>query len=152
MAVILGRTHPDVFAAVGAHSGLPFAAAQDVPGAFRAMQGHAARSAPAPRKPMPTIVFHGTADRTVAARNGDAIVQDALAGAALQAQPHVAGAYTLTRYVDADGRVQVEHWLVNGAGHAWSGGDPSGSHVDPSGPDASAQMLDFFLQHARPAS
>jgi poly(hydroxyalkanoate) depolymerase family esterase len=153
MAVILGRTHPQLFAAVGAHSGLPFAVAQDVPGAFRAMQGHAPRTAPTPGEPMPTIVFHGSADRTVDARNGQAIVHDALAGTGLHAQPHVADTdtHTCTRYVDADGASQVEHWLLKGQGHAWSGGDPAGSHVDPSGPGASAQMLRFFLQHSRAA-
>ena len=168
MAVILGRTYPDVFAAVGAHSGLPFAAAHDVASAFPAMRGaaepgRAIGAATRERRVgasgvMPTIVFHGNADRTVHQRNGTAIAHDAVADAAIDAPlaghrtEATAGGRRHTRetFVDADGRSMVEHWVLHGAGHAWSGGDPSGSHVDPLGPDASAEMLRFFLQHAHP--
>ncbi|WP_199171561.1 MULTISPECIES: extracellular catalytic domain type 1 short-chain-length polyhydroxyalkanoate depolymerase [Luteimonas] len=163
MAVILGRTYPDVFAAVGAHSGLPFGAAQDVPGAFAAMQGRGtARTAPGANavaaQRMPTIVLHGSADHTVQAGNGTAIVEDATAGNAatppLRAGPtetlRVNGREaTRTAYVDDAGRVQVEHVVIAGAGHAWSGGDAAGSHTDAQGPDASALILAFCLQHAR---
>lgn len=165
MAVILGETYPDVFAAVGAHSGLPFAAAHDMPSAFAAMKsgagsaGAAKRSGNAPRAqdhvPVPTIVFHGDADHTVTHRNGLAIVRaaaaDTSAQAPLRASVHpgaVAGGRTYTREVFADHTAQsiVEHWTVHGAGHAWSGGSASGSYTDPSGPDASAEMVRFFLQ------
>ncbi len=165
MAVILGRAYPDVFAAVGAHSGLPYGAAHDVPSAFAAMQGgsppaaagDAARRPPAAGRAMPTIVFHGNADRTVHQRNGTAIVSDAVARFAAQAPltstrsevPSGDGrACTREAFVDAAGHACVEHWVVHGAGHAWSGGDAAGSYTDPTGPDASAQMLRFFLQHA----
>lgn len=167
MAVILGRTYPDVFAAVGAHSGLPFGAAHDVASAFQAMHGAtgagAAIGAAARERRaetagvMPTIVFHGNADRTVHQRNGTAIAHDAVADAAINAplaaqriEATAAGRrHTRETFVDADGRSMVEHWVLHGAGHAWSGGDPSGSYVDPLGPDASAEMLRFFLQHAQ---
>ncbi|MDR7193580.1 extracellular catalytic domain type 1 short-chain-length polyhydroxyalkanoate depolymerase [Luteimonas terrae] len=160
MAVILGRTYPDKFAAVGAHSGLPFGAATDVPGAFAAMQGRSARNATPPDADghrVPTIVVHGTADHTVRANNGSAIVADATAGttsvAPLRAEmsetARVNGREcTHTAFVDSEGRVRVEHVLVTGAGHAWSGGDPSGSHTDAKGPDASALILAFCLRHA----
>lgn len=164
MAVILGRTHPDVFAAVGAHSGLPFGAAHDVAGAFSAMQGNAgapARTRADGMRAVPTIVFHGDADRTVHPRNGSAIADAAIAAVqAIDDAPLVArrtestvGGRRATRveYVDQHGRSQVEHWLLEGAGHAWSGGDPGGSYSDAAGPDASAEMLRFFLQHARAA-
>ncbi|QOW20524.1 PHB depolymerase family esterase [Lysobacter ciconiae] len=167
MAVILGRTYPDVFAAVGAHSGLPFAAATDMSGAFAAMQGRAATpgagaksNAAAARRsaravPIPTIVFHGDADRTVNASNGQAIVDDILgshepsdrlASASVQAE---AGGRAYTRQIHADdsGLPIVELWDLHGAGHAWSGGNPAGSFTDASGPDASAEMLRFFLRH-----
>lgn len=162
MAVILGRTYPDVFAAVGAHSGLPFAAARDMPGAFAAMQGHgparSARPGEAQGTRMPTIVIHGTADRTVAVDNGRAIVDDAIV-AGSGARPLQAGASeraavngrdtVRTEYRDDEGRVWVEHVEIDGAGHAWSGGDPSGSHTDAKGPDASQLILQFCLRQTR---
>ena len=170
MAVILGRTYPDVFAGVGAHSGLPFGAANDMAGAFAAMQGSVpARGDDAGgvsgtlsrrARRMPTIVFHGDADRTVNVVNGRAIV-DGMADSigadtplkAHSVQSEVDGrSYTRDSHTDGSGKTLVEFWRLHGAGHAWSGGDPAGSHVDATGPDASAEMLRFFLQHANAGS
>ncbi len=148
MAVILGQTHPDVFAGIGAHSGLPHGAAQDVASAFAAMHGGAATRAAASQPGVPTIVFHGDHDRTVVAGNADAIVGHALgadASAALTRETTSSAGSTRTVYRDAAGRAQVEQWLVHGAGHAWSGGSKKGSFTNPNGPDASAEMVRFFL-------
>ena len=80
MAVILGETYPDVFSAVGAHSGLPAGSAKDVPSAFAAMAGQGAgapvRTSAGPA--MRTIIFHGSADATVHPSNGEGIVRHAL--------------------------------------------------------------------------
>lgn len=162
MAVILGRTYPEVFAAVGAHSGLPFAAARDMSGAFAAMQGRGAARSATPGNAqgirVPTIVIHGTADRTVAVDNGRAIVEDAIAAGA-GARPLQPGAslretvngrdMIRSEYRDDEGRVWVTHVEIDGAGHAWSGGDPAGSHTDGKGPDASALILQFCLRQTR---
>ena len=166
MAVILGQTYPDVFAGVGAHSGLPFAAATDMTGAFAAMQGRAtavingrARAGGSHMQgagTVPTIVFHGDADRTVNLSNGHAIVEDILerqrSGAALRlesVQSEAAGRlYTRDTHIDAAGKSLVEFWRLHGAGHTWSGGDPAGSHVDAGAADASGALLRLFLQHA----
>ena len=154
MAVILGETYSEVFAAVGAHSGLPFAAADDVASAFAVMKAGPERAGARPPRvgTVPTIVFHGDADRTVAVGNGDAIIRDATMHAA---RPSVhAGvapggrAYTQTVFTDAAGRSRAESWRLHGAGHAWSGGSAQGSYTDPTGPDASAEMVRFFLQQA----
>ncbi len=159
MAVVLGRTYPDVFAAVGAHSGLPYRAAHDMGSAFAAMRGGAAgvtdTQAHAAATGIPTIVFHGDRDHTVAAANGDAIVahQTSVGGAAASTQHsgvvHGGRRYVRTTYADASGRTKVEDWRVHGGGHAWMGGSATGTYTDPQGPDASAEMVRFFLQHAR---
>lgn len=159
MAVILGQTHPDVFAAVGAHSGLPFGAAKDVAGAFAAMNGTGA-PAPARRKyaaPTPAIVFHGSADRTVHPLNGERIAADTLAAGPDQTMVDKttarSGGRSHTREITTtlEGHALVEHWVVEGLGHAWSGGRPGGSYTDPKGPDASAEMVRFFLAQPRRA-
>jgi poly(hydroxyalkanoate) depolymerase family esterase len=153
MAVILGETYPDVFAAVGAHSGLPFAAAHDMASAFTAMKAGPGQAAATPQDTthatVPTIVFHGDADHTVAASNGRAIVRDASVGADITVETgDTPGGRSYTRkiFADAAGRARGEHWLVHGTGHAWSGGSAQGSYTDPAGPDASAEMVRFFLQ------
>ncbi|CAA9346939.1 MAG: Poly(3-hydroxybutyrate) depolymerase [uncultured Lysobacter sp.] len=160
MAVILGATYPDVFAAVGAHSGLPYAAAHDMPSAFGAMQGNGGHAAQAhlPSAPrVPTIVFHGDRDHTVNVSNGWAITEHAARGGAgdvplrMSAGPHGGGSsHSLQRTVHADenDRPVVEHWLLHGTGHAWSGGSPEGSYTASRGPDASAEMIRFFLLHS----
>jgi poly(3-hydroxybutyrate) depolymerase len=101
--------------------------------------------------PVPTIVFHGDADHTVAASNGRAIVRDASVGADITVETGEASggrSYTRKIFADAAGRPRGEHWLVHGTGHAWSGGSAQGSYTDPAGPDASAEMIRFFLQLA----
>ncbi|MDN5568588.1 MAG: PHB depolymerase family esterase [Paracoccus sp. (in: a-proteobacteria)] len=150
MAVILGQSYPDLFAAVGAHSGLPHGAARDVASAFAAMAGQGAE-APATGTAIRTIVFHGTADMTVHPSNGDKIVRHALdCGPAQSLQRDEQGqtegrSFNRSVTLGDDGRPAVEHWVVTGMGHAWSGGHPSGSYTDAKGPDASAQMVRFFL-------
>ena len=162
MSVILGAEYPELFAAVGAHSGLPQGAAHDVASAFGAMKGGPATArrsraddaaAPGSQPLVPTIVFHGDADQTVVPRNGDAIVEQA--GAAgdsrLSASVKRGGSadgrgYTLTVYTDDAGKPRLEHWVLHGAGHAWSGGSSEGSYTDANGPDASAEMVRFFLR------
>jgi poly(hydroxyalkanoate) depolymerase family esterase len=164
-AAIMGMTYPDLYAAVGVHSGLACGAARDLPSAFAAMrQGgtgsdRSVAGATERQAMVPTIVFHGDADRTVHPRNGDDVLRqfEAFARADLQRStergeiPQGHG-YTRTRHADATGRVVLEQWVVHGAGHAWSGGSAAGSYTDARGPDATRAMLRFFLEHARGAA
>lgn len=165
MAVVLGECYPDLFAGVGAHSGLPYGSASDIPSAMAAMKGgrsgmpgvRLAAAAGAAGSPVPTIVFHGDRDHTVQQSNGAEIVrqaQDAFVARAghgplnattLEDASHGGRACRVTRHVDGAGDVRLEAWTIHGAGHAWSGGDPRGSHADPRGPDASKEMVRFFL-------
>ena len=156
MAVILGRAYPDVFAAVASHSGLPLGAAHDVGTAFAAMHRGAAEAAHDDAPGVRTIVFHGDADATVNERNGAAIVDQAVQaferhGTALQRLTRLDAECggrrcTSSTFTDASDRVLVEHWRVHGAAHAWSGGDAAGSYADAAGPDASAEIVRFFLE------
>jgi poly(hydroxyalkanoate) depolymerase family esterase len=165
MSAVLAATYPDVFAAVGIHSGLPHAAASNLATALSAMRhGPLERKEPAARAPVPTIVFHGDQDRTVHPDNGEEVIaqarwgreaqDDADDGAGMTVERGaVPGgrSYTRTLHRDADGRCDAEHWLVHGSGHAWSGGHAMGSYTDPLGPDASVQMLRFFIEHPKRA-
>ncbi|MEH6647489.1 extracellular catalytic domain type 1 short-chain-length polyhydroxyalkanoate depolymerase [Sulfitobacter sp.] len=154
MAVILGQTYPDIFSAIGAHSGLPFGAANDVPSAFAAMGGNALNTpAPTPQNnAVRAIVFHGSADSVVHPSNGDRILQDALhctTGQTIETKEEsTASNRRFTRSIAShpDGATAVEHWRIEGLGHAWSGGDPKGTYTDASGPDASAEMILFFFE------
>lgn len=148
MAAILGDAYPDLFAAVGVHSGLASGAASNVQEALAAMKTGAARRARPAASP-PTIVFHGDQDAVVNPANGEqAVAASAGAGAtqpaAQRAHSPNGRDYTRHLYKAASGRVVAEHWVVHGAGHAWSGGSAQGSYTDAQGPDASDEMLRFF--------
>jgi poly(hydroxyalkanoate) depolymerase family esterase len=167
-AVIMGITYPDLYGAIGAHSGLACGAARDLPSAFVAMrEGEAVavhRSGSASgnggyRRIVPTIVFHGDQDTTVHPRNGDQIIAQATATTTTDLQTRVqhgrvpgGHAYRRTLHTDASGQAIFEQWVIHGAGHAWSGGSPSGSYTDPQGPDAAREMLRFFLEHPHPSA
>ena len=156
-AAVMGATYPDLYAAIGVHSGLACGVARDVASAFAAMrQGGpaAAVSRAGPRRVMPTIVFHGDRDTTVSPINGDQVIAQSKAGADLRMsmshrRSEGGTAYTRIVQADEDGRPLLEQWVLHGAGHAWSGGNPAGSYTDPDGPDASREMLRFFLKQRR---
>jgi poly(hydroxyalkanoate) depolymerase family esterase len=153
LAAIMAVTYPDLYAAVGIHSGMPFGSVKDLFSALAAMR-YGATTVPTPPAPlMPLIVFHGEHDKTVNPFNGERLVAQWLAPAAAQrvAAPTIENAeskgraYRRTTYHDRRGHVIVEYWAVRGLGHGWSGGSRAGSHTDPRGPDASREMLRFFL-------
>ena len=162
MAAIVAAAYPDVFAAVGVHSGLPVGAARNLTEALTAMKHGVvtptsptgATSATSASRATPTIVFHGDQDRTVHARNAHGLVHAATAGRPWE-ESTVGGVsaggrrHTRTAHV-RDGKSHAEHWQLHGAGHSWSGGHPAGSYTDAKGVSASMEMMRFFLQHRLP--
>ena len=174
MAATMATTYPDLYAAAGVHSGLPHGAAQNLPAALAAMQGsqrmshsrHSTGGSHTDAACAPTIVFHGDRDTTVHPCNGEQVTaqsmsshaapgatdaKDALRVIVESGKVPNGHAYTRSTHHDANGRPLVEHWLIHGAGHAWSGGSPRGSYTDPKGPDASREMLRFFYEHPQGA-
>ena len=167
MAAILARAYPDVFAAVAVHSGLAPGSAANMGEAFSAMARGGAGTAPGarghgvPASPVPTMVIQGSADRTVAPVNAEHVLRDAIRANALGApeardldptrpsatsRGQVDGGYPFThaRWTDRRGALLHELLLVDGLGHAWSGGAEGGSFTDPRGPDATEAILRFF--------
>ncbi len=170
MAVVMGETYPELFAGVGVHSGLAFGSAKDVASAMARMKGgrsgmpglkgmpvDLAGSGARATRAVPTIVFHGDRDHTVQQSNAGEVVKQArdahetgAGGVGLTERTQAGEArggrrYTRTVHANASGHVIIESWVLHGAGHAWSGGDARGSYTDAVGPDASAEMVRFFL-------
>jgi poly(hydroxyalkanoate) depolymerase family esterase len=166
MAAIMAAAYPDLYAAVGVHSGLPVGRARDLITGLAAMKKAPAgggRSAGRLRQRVPVIVFHGDRDDIVHSGNGDAVLEQflhAVPGSPveplrrLQERAGDAGGrgHTRTAMLDSTGRSVAEFWELHGAGHAWSGGSPAGSYTDPAGPNASAEMLRFFLGQVDPGA
>jgi poly(hydroxyalkanoate) depolymerase family esterase len=157
MAHVMGATYPEVYAAVGVHSGLPYGAAADVASAFAAMRGdprrqrqQKTRSASDDTLRPRTIIFHGDADHIVHPSNAAKIAEmQSKSGCKVErvkAQASDGRTYTRVITRDGAGTAVVEHWLIHGSGHAWSGGSTDGAYTDPCGPDASREMLRFFLE------
>ena len=150
MAAVLGAAYPDVFAAVGVHSGVPTGTANDVLSALAVMRGETGPGAGPQGLLVPLIVFHGDADTVVHPMNGERLAAAGIKSGAPRAARGTAGGREFRRWVEqSDAGAALECWLVAGAGHAWSGGDPSGSFADAEGPDASAEMVRFFLDTDR---
>jgi poly(hydroxyalkanoate) depolymerase family esterase len=159
MAAVMAAVYPDLYAAVGVHSGLPYAAAGDVASAFAAMKQGPSRPARRPARPLPLIVFHGDRDAIVAPANAAGLIDHVLAAPSPDRRPgtpptavtrgQVPGghAYTRTCYQDPAGAALAERWTIHQGGHAWSGGVPHGSYTDVHGPDASAEFIRFFDEH-----
>ncbi len=176
MSVILGATYPDVFAAIGVHSGLEYQAATALAQAAKAMrragpdplqQGSAAYAEMgSQRRIVPVIVFHGMADKVVAPMNGDQVVQQWMhtnfltSDKTYSADYHQPSSistgkvkegysYLTALWNDQSGKTVQAYWKIDGMGHAWSGGNPAASYTDPRGPDATSAIYRFFMDHPR---
>jgi poly(hydroxyalkanoate) depolymerase family esterase len=162
MAVIMGRTYPDLFKAVGSHSGLPYGAANNASKAASVMRNGAATvpaNTPAPAKTIPIIVFHGDRDTVVHPSHGAGIVAQSMrtldsaeegatgcpSRAAIFRGEKTGRAYTHKVHWAHAGDMVAEEWILHGAGHAWSGGNGRDSFSDARGPDAGTEMMRFFL-------
>ncbi|MDT7535241.1 PHB depolymerase family esterase [Sphingobium sp. SA2] len=157
-AAIIGQAYPELFVAVGIHSALTRGDVSTVSGALAAMRGRSTSEAPTGRtpRPRPTIVFHGDADTVVHPSNADGFLSllersthGPLVSQREQGTSEGGRAFTRTEHRDAKGDVMLENWTIHGSNHAWSGGARAGSYTDPAGPDASREMLRFFLARRR---
>jgi len=173
MAVILGATYPDIFAAIGVHSGVEYQAVTNIIGGLKLVlgggpdpvkQGQKAFEAMGSyKRMMPTIVFQGSRDRIVPPINGDQVVQQWMQTNHLASQGlYVADfknpttttfgqvpegyAYTVSTWEDHAGKEVQQYWKIDGLAHAWSGGNPAGSYTDSRGPNASEVMYQFFMK------
>jgi poly(hydroxyalkanoate) depolymerase family esterase len=158
-ASIIASAYPELYVAVGVHSGLPRGNVRTIRGALSAMRTGAGSSAHADRRnvpQLPTIVFHGDRDDVVHPSNAKGFLNDLDRSSSRPIVSHLERGskggrdYTRTEYRYGTGSVLIEHWDVHGSGHAWSGGSSSGSFADPAGPDASREMVRFFLARKRP--
>ncbi len=182
MTVIMGAAYPDIFSAIGVSAGLEYRAgdsaatgvlAQQIGGPDPNTQGQLAFAEMGARAHrMPTIVFHGTLDVTVQYANGPQIIQqyaqtndyiddgidnnsvDNTADQTMTGVAPVASGKTYTRsiYRDAQNRPLLEFWSVEQMRHAWSGGSSAGSYTDPTGPNASFEMVRFFNLNLAPTA
>ena len=149
-AAIIASAYPELYVAVGVHSGLVHGTVSTLRGALSAMRTGADAGGKATR-PLPTIVFHGDQDSVVHPSNVNGFLNQLQ-----RSSPHPiisrtetgrsAGGrdFTRTVYRRRLGEPLLEVWTVHGGGHAWSGGSAAGSHTDPAGPDASREMMRFF--------
>jgi poly(hydroxyalkanoate) depolymerase family esterase len=171
MANVMAASYPDLYGAVGVGSGCEYNGLPCVgsPGpdpkqtgkqAYDAMGTHA--------RVMPAIVFQGDADSIVAPANGPMIVSEwqvtndyaddgALNGSIPTNRTGFSNgvspggrSYTTTTYGDGHGHQLIQYWVVHGMNHAWSGGSASQQYSDPAGPDETAAMYAFFLNHPNP--
>ncbi len=173
MALSAALAYPDLYAAVGVHSGGAYGVASDVGGALALMRNGAPgavaaaddawRSMGEHARLLPLIVLHGEADAVVQPRNADDLLAQWRALATRNGRPLTAEEDSLeengrqvrrVRYRagtgSAAGEVVIERWMIAGLGHAWSGGSPEGSYSDPQGPEASRVIMRFLLEHRRP--
>tara|TARA_R110002049_G_scaffold81927_1_gene208354 strand:- start:485 stop:1549 length:1065 start_codon:yes stop_codon:yes gene_type:complete len=153
MAAILGKAYPDIFSGVAIHSGLASGVAHDLPSALQAMNNGAPSVSTRSSDPMPrTIVFHGDSDRIVNPVNGDQIARqctDAMRSMPIretESGQTNGRQWTVTRARNSMREIAMEHWVITGLGHAWSGGNSAGSYSDEKGPCASELIVKFFLE------
>ena len=163
MALTVAYAYPELFAAAGIHSGIAYGSATSIANALVAMRSGAADpstlstsvvNAMGSARSFPAIVFQGKADKSVNVVNAGQIVSQLSQSFVPPLRKFVevtgeANGYHYRRRTVGNDKAYVEEWVVDELGHAWSGGSKDGTYADPSGPDASSEMIRFFLEHAR---
>jgi poly(hydroxyalkanoate) depolymerase family esterase len=181
MASVMAIAYPDVYAAAGLHSGIPYRAAANVMEGVAAMSrgasdptalGTTAIADMGPRaRAIPVIIVQGAADPVVKPVNAEhtrdmwlAMNDLSLGADARKAAP--AGPMSEQRYESGGLRViescyrsragktgcDVITLFIDGLGHAWSGGSRAGTFTDERGPDATEAILRFLLEQRMPGA
>ena len=155
MAYIVGSAYPDIYAAIGVHSGLLYRGINNMFSALALMKNGAEQVGQQEelnpsREAQPLIIFHGDNDEVVHAQNAADLMayhqkQNSLTEHQFQ-ETSTPYSHTRTTYQNEQGKNLAEQWIIHGAGHAWSGGSAEGNFTDANGPDASLEMVRFFMQ------
>jgi poly(hydroxyalkanoate) depolymerase family esterase len=172
MACVLAVRHSRLFAACAIHSGLMFGAANSPMQALDAMRaGPPAAAIDAARRLactadesaviVPTLVIQGDRDVTVNPVNADEIIEQLKARSEFIGSANGPLLASRERRIENNGRtyrqddyvqrgqVVLRKILIEGLGHAWSGGDDRYEFNEPAGPDAARLIVDFVMQFRR---
>jgi poly(hydroxyalkanoate) depolymerase family esterase len=167
MTSVMAATYPDLYAAAGIGDGCEYAATATCAGYQSAdptaagQQAYSAMGSYA--RVMPVIDFEGDQDNIVPPVNATQLIKqwqitDGLVmHSSLPTSPTSSSfgfgggfngqTYTTSVYGDGQGHELIQAWVVHGMSHAWSGGSSSEQYSDPSGPDETAAMYAFFVNH-----
>jgi poly(hydroxyalkanoate) depolymerase family esterase len=151
MAAIVAAEYPELYAAIGVHSGVPVGAARSVTEALGVMQRGPADADALPAMSVKATAFiaHGADDAIVSPRNGELLARQwaAALGATVESKGQGPDGVEVHRF-SRDGTVAVEWWSIGGVGHAWSGGSADGTFTAPAGPSVTNALVTFLLGHS----
>lgn len=176
MTQIMAMCYSDLFTASASHHALSFGAARGLWDAQDVFFEGPARSAEESarlasrcrallkdeRKQVPSLIIQGSKG-TMSQLHGPAvenqwlIYQDILDNGEIdqshglelherEFHPPSLYPYRSRKWLNASGKGVVEHIIIEGLGHSWSGGDNTYDFNDPHGPNATKIMAEFFRQ------
>jgi poly(hydroxyalkanoate) depolymerase family esterase len=173
MAALLCSAYGNLFAGCAMHSGLMAQAASSLaqavqymrqgvePAAFTCSVERTLAAIGNGAHTTPTLIIHGSTDAVVNPVNAQQIAEQLRL---VNTRPHAPAAepvFDSERWIEGsgrpyrqqqmslEGRLLLRTIMIEGLGHAWSGGDPRHDYFDPIGPDATGLILDFLQLRAQ---